>query len=283
MAMSTTVCSPMRVGSTERDQILDAYMSYLDRRDGDTAADGQTLTNREESVKQLRAQRVRWNGRLDPQLFQQQYRRFSPDRETPPEMLLLLSFVKINSHEAFAVDAVTRIRKNIPVEEKRLINQERYHTRLLLSAAELFDIEVAGAAPPPKTLKVMTAGLARTPPWIMHPVTMCAELLGVASFKRLLQATRKTMAHQPELRDAMEERVMEVYTDEVGHLTYNRLRLGPGGMAAVKMMLPPLMFGFRNSLPELDRLCGGAMTVDEVVNFRFEDIPEPARTRGFVA
>jgi hypothetical protein len=281
--MSTTVCSPLRAGLPEREQILGAYMDYLDRRDGATAADGQTLTNREESVKQLRAQRVRWPGHLDRTLFDQQYRKFSADRQTPPEMLLLLAFVKINSHEAFAVDAVTRIRKNIPPEEKRLINQERYHTRLLLSAADLFDLEVSGAAPPPKTLKVMTAGLARTPPWIMHPVTMCAELLGVASFKRLLHATRTTMGAHPELRDALEERVMEVYTDEVGHLTYNRLRLGPAGMAAVKMMLPPLMAGFRNSLPELDRLCGGPMTVAEVVNFRFEDIPEPARTRGFVA
>jgi hypothetical protein len=281
--MSTTVCSPLRAGTTERDQILSAYMQYLDRRDGETAADGQTLSLREESVRRLRAQPVRWAGKLDPELFQQQYRRFSRDRETPPEMLLLLAFVKINSHEAFAVDAVTRIRKNIPTEEKRLINQERYHTRLLLSAADLFGIDVTDAAPPPTTLKVMTAGLARTPPWIMHPVTMCAELLGVASFKRLLLATRTVMAPYPELRDAMEERVMEVYTDEVGHLTYNRLRLGPAGMAAVKMMIPPLMAGFRNTLPELDLLCGGPMTVAEVSGFRFEDVPEPARARGFVA
>jgi hypothetical protein len=277
------VCSPMRAGMVEREEILSAYMDYLDRRDGETAADGITLSKREESVHRLRAQTVRWAGALDQTLFEQQYERFSPTRDTPPEMLLVLAFVKINSHEAFAVDAVTRIRKNIPFEEVRLINQERYHTRLLLSAAELFGIEVAGAAPPPKTLKVMTAGLARTPPWIMHPVTMCAELLGVASFKRLLLATRKTMRNYPELRDALEERVMEVYTDEVGHLTYNRLRLGPMGMAAVKMMLPPLLAGFKNTLPELDLLCGGPMSAAEVAGFRFEDVPEPARTRGFVA
>jgi hypothetical protein len=277
------VCSPMRAGMVEREEILSAYMDYLDRRDGETAADGITLSKREESVHRLRAQTVRWAGALDQTLFEQQYERFSPTRDTPPEMLLVLAFVKINSHEAFAVDAVTRIRKNIPFEEVRLINQERYHTRLLLSAAELFGIEVAGAAPPPKTLKVMTAGLARTPPWIMHPVTMCAELLGVASFKRLLLATRKTMRNYPELRDALEERVMEVYTDEVGHLTYNRLRLGPMGMAAVKMMLPPLLAGFKNTLPELDLLCGGPMSAAEVAGFTFEDVPEPARTRGFVA
>jgi hypothetical protein len=281
--MNTIVCSPMRAGAAEREQLLGAYMQYLDRRDGETAADGQTLSFREESLRALRAQRVRWPGHVDPTLFQEQYAKFSPGRETPPEVLLLLAFVKVNSHEAFAVDTVTRIRKNIPVEERRLINQERYHTRLLLSAGQLFGVEVAGAAPPPRALKVMTAGLARTPPWIMHPVTMCAELLGVASFKRLLFATRTTLRDHPELRDAMEERVMEVYTDEVGHLTYNRLRLGAAGMAAVKMMLPPLLAGFRNTLPELDRLCGGPLTVADVSNFRFEDIPEPARTRGFLA
>jgi hypothetical protein len=281
--MANAVCTPMRAGRLERAQILSSYMQYLDRRDGETGPDGKTLSFREDSLHRLRAQRVRWAGKADAALFAQQYQRFSPERETPPEMLLLLAFVKINSHEAYSVDTVTRIRKNIPADEKRLINQERYHTHLLLSAADLFGVPVSGPAPPTRTLKVMTAGLARTPPWLLHPVTMCAELLGVAAFSRLLRATRIALRDQPELRDAMEERVMEVYTDEVGHLTYNRLRLGPAGMAAVKMMLPPLIFGFRNTLPELDRLCGGPMTVAEVAGFRFEDVPEPARARGFVA
>lgn len=281
--MNNLVCDPMRAGTVEREQILGAYMQYLDKRDGETAADGQTLSFREDSLRALRAQRVRWPGHVDPALFQEQYAKYSPDRETPPEVLLLLAFVKMNSHEAFAVETVTRIRKNIPAEEKRLINQERYHTHLLLSAGQLFGVEVSGAATPPRALRVMTAGLARTPPWLMNPITMCAEVLGVAAFKRLLRATRTTLRDYPELRDAMEERVMEVYTDEVGHLTYNRLRLGAASMTAVKMMIPPLVASFRNTLPELDRLCGGPMTIAEVSNFRFEDIPEPARARGFVA
>ena len=281
--MTTSVCTPLKVGSVERDELLTEYMRYLDRRDGETAADGETLARREESLARLRAQKVRFTGEVDLQLFNDQYQRFSHSRKTPPELMLLLAFVKINSHEAFAVDAVTRIRKHIPAAEKRVINQERYHTQLLLSAADLFGVPVTGAALPPRTLKVMVAGLARTPSWIMHPVTMAAELLGVASFKRLLTATRRVLRHQPELRDAMEERVMEVFTDEVGHLSYNRLRLGASGMAAVKLMLPALLTGFKGTLPELDLLCGGPMTAADVAGVSFEDMPQAARDRAFVA
>lgn len=280
--MNTSVSVPLRIGKNEREQIVSEYMKFLDRRDGETLPDGKTLSVREEDMNRLRAQKVRFDGEVDRDLFAAQYQRFSRDRETPPELMLLLAFVKINSHEAFAVDAISRNRKRIPECEKRLINEERYHTQLLLSASDLFNIPVEGAALPPRALKVLVTGISRTPAWIMHPITLAAEMLGVASFKRLLTATRRTLRHQPELRDAMEERVMEVCIDELGHLSYNRLFVGPAGMAVARALIPPILWGFRNSLPELDMLCGGPMTVEEVVDLSFDSLPEVARRQAFV-
>jgi hypothetical protein len=132
-------------------------------------------------------------------------------------------------------------------------------------------------------LKVLVSGVAYAPTFIMHPLAMAAEMMGVASFNRLLRATRTTLAHQPEVRDALEERVMEVITDEVGHMSYNRLRIGPVGMAAVRMLIPPLLVAFRNTLPELDRLCGGPLTLREVADLSFAELPETARRNAFVA
>jgi hypothetical protein len=258
-------------------------MSYLDGRDGPLLADGNTLTFREDSMRRLRAQKVRWQGPVDRELFGQQYTRFSPKRETPDELLLLLSFVKINSHEAFAVEAISASRRRICEEERRVIRQERYHTQLLLSAADLFGLSVDAAATVPRALRVLVTGVSRSPEFIMHPLTLAAEMLGVASFNRLLRATRSTLSHQPELRDALEERVMEVITDEVGHMSYNRLRLGPAGMTAVRLLVPPLLASFRSSLPELERLCGGPMTVEEVAGMSFDGLPEAAMRHAFVA
>jgi hypothetical protein len=281
--MNTPVSEPLRSGKAERQQVIADYMTYLDRRDGPLCADGETLTFREDSMRRLRDQKVRWQGTLDHELFQQQYARFSPARPTPDDMLLLLAFVKINSHEAFAVDAITASRKKISTEESRVIRQERYHTQLLLSAADLFGLSVNQAATVPRALRVLVTGVAHTPAFIMHPLAMAGEILGVASFNRLLRATRSTLSHQPELRDALEERVMEVLTDEVGHMSYNRLCLGRTGMAAVRMLLPPLLASFRNTVPELERLCGGPVTMAEVAGLSFAGLPEAATRNAFVA
>lgn len=281
--MNTTVSTPLRSGKLERQQVLTDYMSYLDRRDGPLASDGQTLTFREDDMRRLRAQKVRFQGEVDRDLFASQYARFAGDRETPDELLLLLTFLKINSHEAFAVEAITDARKQITEAERRVLRQERYHTQLLLSAADLYGLEAGEAATVPRALRVLVSGVAYAPTFIMHPLAMAAEMMGVASFHRLLRATRTTMAGQPELRDALEERLMEVLTDEVGHMSYNRLRIGPMGMAAVRMLVPPLLLAFRNTLPELDRLCGGPMTVEEVSALSFDHLPEAARRRAFVA
>lgn len=280
--MANLVCEPLRSGKAERSQALAAYSAYLRDHDGDVTEDGNRLTKREEAMARLSSQRVRYDGPVQADLFRVQYEKFSPSRETPRELLLLLAFTKVNSHEAFAVETLTRIRKKVPAAEKRIIQQEQYHTRLLLSAAELFGLQVQGAAAPPKVLKVLVQGVARTPPFIMHPLAMAGEVYGIATFRRLLEATRRTLAHRPELRDALEERVMAVFTDELGHLSYNRLRLGRWGMAAVRAMLPGMLKGFRNHLPELDLLSGGPMTPAEL-ELSFDDMPAAARNRAFIA
>ena len=164
-----------------------------------------------------------------------------------------------------------------------MLAQENYHTQLLVSAADLFHVQVPGPLPPLIALRLLITGVAHTPPSIMHPLSLAGEILGVALFLRLLRATRTTLREHPELRDAMEERVMEVCTDEIGHLSYNRLMVGPFGMAMTRWLLPMMVAGFRRTMPELDALSGGPVTMRELAGLSFDDLPEAARRHAFIA
>jgi hypothetical protein len=279
----TAVGIPVRAGRNEREQMVAAYARYLADHDGTPGADGQTLSRREEQMQRLRAQRVRYRGPGDEAMFRHLYHGGRLERDTPPEIVLLLAYVKANSQEAFAVETIRRIKHDLTPIESRVLVQENYHTQLLLSAADLYNMQVPERLPPVAALRVLIAGVARTPPGIMHTLAVASEMLGVAIFLRLLHATRTTMKGHPELRDALEERVMQVCADEVGHLSYNRLKVGPFGMAVARGLLPLLIAGFRHTMPELNRLCGGPITLRDVAGLSFADLPEPARRDGFIA
>jgi hypothetical protein len=279
----TAVGLPVRAGRQERAQLIQAYRRYLEDRDGTPGADGQTLSRRELDMRRLRAQRVRYDGPADEAMFRHLYHGGRLDADTPPELLLLLAFVKINSQEAFAVETIKRVKRHLTPMEDRVLLQENYHTRLLLSASDLFEFAEPERLAPLAALRVVVAGVSRTPPGIMHTLALASEILGVANFLRLLRATRTTMAAHPELRDALEERVLQVCTDEVGHVSFNRLMVGPFGMAVARALFPLLVAGFRHTTPELDRLCGGPLTVRDLAGLSFTDVPEEARRNAFVA
>jgi hypothetical protein len=281
--MSATVATPVRAGKRERGELVEAYERYLVERDGVPGPDGRTLSLREPIMQRLAEQTVRYRGPVDATIFLSEYHRRTPGADTPKELLLLLAFVKINAQEAFAVDTIIRIRKNLSPIERRVLTQENYHTRLLLSAAKLYGLPAPGPLPPVPVLRVITQGVARTPSAIMHSLALASEIVGLASFLRLLRGTRETLREHPELRDAMEERLLQVFTDEIGHMSFNRLKVGRLGMAAARAMLPLLVAGFRNTLPELDRVSGGPMTLRDLEALSVDDLPESARRQAFIA
>ena len=54
----------------------------------------------------------------------------------------------------------------------------------------------------------------------------------------------------PVSRDAVEERLIDVIIDEVGHVSYNRLCLGPLGLAQARMLCPIVAAGLGDVVPE---------------------------------
>ena len=281
--MNETVATPLRAGRQEREQLIGAYEQYLLARDGVLGTDGTTFDRREQTMHALGQQTVRYRGPVDEVAFRQGYEQRDPHPDTDQEMLLLLAYLKINAQEAFAVETIQRGKRKMTSLDTRVLIQENYHTRLLMGAAPLFGLAEPGPQRPLFLLRVVVTAIAKTPPAVMHTLALASEIIGVATFLRLLRVTRTTMRAHPELRDALEERLMQVCTDEVGHLSFNRLKVGRMGMAIVGALLPVLVAGFRNALPELDRMCGGPLSLAEVASLRWTDLPEAARRTAFIA
>jgi hypothetical protein len=118
---------------------------------------------------------------------------------------------------------------------------------------------------PPAALRTLIAGVAYTPELFSRPLTLAAEILGLCTFLNLLEKTREVLRHDPELRDAVEERLCEVITDELGHMSFNRACLGPAGFAQVRMMLPIVARGVSGVVPEIRALGASTLASDDEI------------------
>jgi hypothetical protein len=169
--------------------------------------------------------------------------------------------------------------------EPLLLIEETYHTRILLSAACLYGIEVDSAYVPPSALRVLIGGIAHTPESISRPLTLAGEILGTLLFANLLTVARKVLKDDGELADAVEERIIEVLVDEIGHISFNRMCLGPVGLAQTRVLLPLVVKGMAGFSPELQAL--GAMPTQPLAELpKIADparLPEVVRSQAFFA
>jgi hypothetical protein len=228
----------------------------LRARDGVVDLSRRTLSKREEDMARFL---VGGRREIDRALFERQYERFDAKRTTSPEALLLLALVKVNAAEAWGVNrtfdgALERARRSADDTEVVLLVEEVYHTRILLSSACLYGIDVPAAAEPHAALRTLVSGIAILPELVARPLTLAAEMVGVLAFSNLLEVTRKVLKDAPEIRDAIEERLMEVLIDEIGHVSFQRLGLGRAGLAQAKALLPIVAYGLSNAIPEVRAL-----------------------------
>ncbi len=246
-----------------------AYQEFLTARDGAMDIEKQQLVRRE--VGMLRYEKPLPRTReVDRDLFNAQYASFDAKVTTPSEMLLLLALVKANAAEAFGVtqvfDAIhRRAVKNNDMCELTLMVEETYHTRILLSTALSYGVEMRAPYKPPVALRTLIAGVSVTPEAVSRPLTLAAEILGLCTFLNLLERSREVLRHDPELRDGVEERLCEVITDELGHMSFNRACLGPAGFAQVRLMLPIVARGVAGVVPEIRALGAGTLASESEI------------------
>jgi len=252
-----------------RRENLAAYQKFLIDRDGALDIEKQQLERREAGMRRYEKPLPRMRD-VDLDLFNAQYASFDANVATPPELLLLLALVKVNAAEAFGVTQVfeaihRRAVKNNDMCELTLVVEETYHTRILLSTALSYGVEVTAPYKPPAALRTLIAGVAYTPELVSRPLTLAAEILGLCSFLNLLEKSREVLRHDPELRDGVEERLCEVITDELGHMSFNRACLGPAGFAQARVLLPIVARGISGVVPEIRALGAGTLVSDDEI------------------
>jgi hypothetical protein len=284
--MTSSIFDP--VPAPLRRERLEAYAAFLADRDGEPDFERRTLARREAATAAFEATPLRYEGPFAAALFEAQHRRFDRRRPTPAEVRLLLVFAKVNANEAYGVERVTRRAGGDGADlaarlERLVLLEEVYHTRLLLSATVPFGVRVTEPALPVAVTRAIVAGIADLPEVASRPITLAGEIIGIMTFLRLVGAVRRVFSHDPEIRDALEERVTEVLIDEVGHMSLNRLLAGPGTFAALRPLLPVVALGTRGALPEAESLGVLPVPPRDALSFDVRALPEEVRRRAFVA
>jgi hypothetical protein len=275
------------VDESDRAALYRDYVQFLQRRNGEMDFQRRRYARREQHLQALAASRARFAGRFDEALFRRQYRAYDRQQETSPATQLLLIFCKVNAGEAFGVEIMREARKAFFERteaqyqaEKIIATEEEYHTRLLVGSTQYFGVDMNEPFVPPLPLKILIHGLAKMPQRFFHSVLLAAELSGVYTFTTLLQATRTVLKDQPEIRDAMEERLCAVLIDEIGHVSYNRLALGSGGLRAARWLYPLVQKSVAAG-PEFQALRAHAPEAPSLGAFDFRHLPEEVRRNSF--
>jgi hypothetical protein len=268
---------------------FEAYLRFLEERNGKMDFERRQYTAREEHLERLRSSTAAYVGPFDEALFRRQYRSYDRRQETSPATQLLLLFCKVNAGEAFGVEIMREARKEYfdrPEAqfrtEKIITNEEEYHTKYLVGATQYFGLTMNEAFQAPLSLKVLIHGLANAPAGMFHSVLLAAELAGIYTFHTLLEATRVVLKDQPEVRDALEERLFAVLIDEVGHVSYNRLALGSWGLRMARVLFPVVHKGVAHNaeMRALEGLLGRRIPLG---GFDFKHLPDGVRRRAFFA
>ncbi len=270
-----------------QDDVLRDYLAFLEARNGSTRVEGD-YPNRERWLEGADASGLRHRGKLDAATFEQSYAGYRAGTVDDKAMLTLLTFMKANAGEAYGVEVVGRMRHKREASttfekvERVLGKEETYHTRILLGAAHQFDLEPPKSAwRPPASLKVLITTLAYSPKALFHPVLLASEVAGVFTFNWMLEKVREVFRDQPGLKEALEERLMEILVDELGHIAFNRMAVGPTGMSAAKSMAPHVAAAAGRMHKEFSALGWDRQTLSGFDRFDYTSLPEEARRRAF--
>ena len=247
------VFKPMSMA--ERHAQRAAYQQVLTERDGLPDSEGRTLPRRETRMAQFTKPLPRLR-EIDHGLFYRQYAHFDPKLPMSPELVLLLAMVKVNAAEAYGVKrTIDAVGKQALASgdnlELQVLLQEDYHTRILLSSACLYGLTVDAPYDPAASLRAFIGAIAATPDFLARPLTLAGEIVGTLLFVNLLEWVRQNLGHDSQLRDAIEERIIDVLIDEIGHISYNRMHMGALALAQTRAVLPFALGGVTSVAPEL--------------------------------
>ncbi len=280
------------IDESHRQALLEKYIDFLNTRNGGIDANSGTLPHRETSLNQMNASELRFRGQINQNVFSQLNARFEANAPgLTPEMLLLLAFCKINAGEAYGVEVLRPVyTRRIDQETQALLQvslyaleEEQYHTRILVGAARHFDIQVPATYTPKLALKILIHSMVYTPKNLFHPILFGAEVSGIYMFNWLMLALKKYIPNQPELVEALEQRLIEIMIDEVGHITFNRLVMGNSQRALGRFLARQTVQTHPQMTTELSAMEYAPARDKDFERFDYLSLPEEVRQRSFFA
>jgi len=271
----------------DADDLWADYRAFLTERNGvldvDTGFD-----KREAAMRDMASWGGTFDGRVDPERFRRNYTAYDGEGLTGPE-LALLAFCKVNAGEAYGVDVTRRARAHLldrdePIYrvEKCLAREEDFHTRILVGATQHFEgVEVGGAWSPAWPLRLLIFALATFPTALYHPVLLGAEISGVFTFNWLLERLKTVFPRDPQVRESMERRLIEILVDEVGHVAFNRVAVGRLGLAVALPLALRINGAVPTMVPELGALGFDTHERSALTRFDYASLPEEVRRRAW--
>ncbi|MEN0066691.1 MAG: hypothetical protein AAGA48_31450 [Myxococcota bacterium] len=272
---------------SEREPLLGDYLGFLNMRNGPIEGNG-AFAIRETRMADLAVEDPNASLHVDDATFNRNYERFDGtglDENT----LALLAFVKVNAGEAYGVEMTRKAREHLhrgdgayAQVERAVLREEDYHTRLLLGVVDHFaNIDVTGAWSPHWSLKLLIGGLTSVPGGLFHPLLLGSELSGVFQFNWMLQRVGTLFPDDPQVRESMEERLIEILIDEVGHVAFNRIVTHPAGVRVARTIAGVVLSGAPQMTPELEALGLDTQARRALSGFDYTDLPEEVRRRAF--
>ncbi len=267
----------------EQEPLLNSYADHL------IARNGEGFTRREERMASLFDQTdVRSSIHVDEGRFNRNYGAFK-EKDIPVEEVALLAFVKINAGEAYGVEVTSKARAHLMARdepkyraEKIIAEEEEFHTRLLLGATLHFEgLTVGDAWRPAWPLRLLIGGLARFPEWLFHPVLLGSEISGVYSFNWLLNRVQTLFPDDPLVRESMEQRLIDILIDEIGHIAYNRIMISKRGMPYARKLAGLVTDGQRVMTPEMLALGFDENVMRDVSAFDYDQLPAVVKDAAF--
>ncbi len=275
------------IPESAREDLLLAYRQFLERRNGDMNFE-RGFSLREDWLRQAAGWEGQYEGKVDTQAFNRAYASFDAVKELSIQEVALLTFVKANAGEAYGVEVVGKARqkrydttKLFYQVEKLLGFEETYHTRILIGATQHFGVKVEGAWKPPLRLRLLIGTLAHAPGLFFHPILLASEIAGVFSFNWMLRRVGEIFRDQPAVRESMEQRLMEILVDEVGHVAFNRMAVGPTGLEVARRLSVGVLEGVSGTTPEYKALGLNADVMGKLSGFDLHQLPEEVLRRAY--
>lgn len=275
--------NPFRVLSNdERESFMARYLEHLQKRDGEINTELETLSNREVRIHEYekKLNSILWKGHpLDYEMFYEHLHTTlkESDQLSQKQILWLLIAAKCNRGECYGVERkLKKYKRNqykgVSDVVRYVLFEEHYHTRILLDACRLFDLNFE-VTPPSKSARFVIKQMVYFPDSISDLLIFMGEVVGVHLFSFMYEQC-SLFTEDKETEQRLRDLVNEILFDEIGHVALCRSKLGPKSMKLAKKLLPYIALQNIDAVPEIAILAGSS---EDLLNRISQPInlPEP--------